>query len=163
VLQGRRVSVLNDGGASHNFIDSSLLQRRHIPTVDFEGFHVEVVGCAPCPVTGTFQEWNLLSTFLVFGIGIHRSAGCPRSAQAQRIKEVLFGLEIKRAGSSFFSDKAEQRLMGNCRINQIASSIAPKVLRKSTVGILQQALAKLRGPLIASSSKRSVISRARGS
>ena len=94
----------------------------------------------------------MLATFLVFGIGIHRSAGCPRSAQAQRIKEVLFGLEIKRAGSSFFSDKAEQRLMGNCRINQIASSIAPKVLRKSTVGILQEALAKLRGPLIASSS-----------
>jgi hypothetical protein len=42
VLQGQKVSVLIDGGASHNFIDSILLQRRHIPTVDFEGFRVEV-------------------------------------------------------------------------------------------------------------------------
>jgi hypothetical protein len=44
VLQGQKVSVLIDGGASHNFIDSALLQRRHIPTVEFEGFKVEVAG-----------------------------------------------------------------------------------------------------------------------
>jgi hypothetical protein len=31
VLQGQRVSVLIDGGASHNFIDAALLKRRHIP------------------------------------------------------------------------------------------------------------------------------------
>ena len=35
VLQGKKVSVLIDGGDSHNFIDSSLLQRRHIPTIEF--------------------------------------------------------------------------------------------------------------------------------
>jgi hypothetical protein len=35
VLQGQRVSVLIDGGASHNFIDAALLKRRHIPTVEF--------------------------------------------------------------------------------------------------------------------------------
>jgi hypothetical protein len=44
VLQGKKVSVLIDGGASHNFIDSALLQRRHIPTIEFEGFRVEVAG-----------------------------------------------------------------------------------------------------------------------
>jgi hypothetical protein len=44
VLQGQKVSVLIDGGASHNFIDSALLQRMHIPTVKFEGFKVEVAG-----------------------------------------------------------------------------------------------------------------------
>jgi hypothetical protein len=33
VLQGQKVSALIDGGASHNFIDSTLLQRRHIPIV----------------------------------------------------------------------------------------------------------------------------------
>jgi hypothetical protein len=33
--------VLIDGGASHNFIDSVLVKRRHIPTVEFEGFRVE--------------------------------------------------------------------------------------------------------------------------
>jgi hypothetical protein len=42
VLQGQRVSVLIDGGVSHNFIDAALLKRRHIPTVEFEGFKVEV-------------------------------------------------------------------------------------------------------------------------
>ena len=40
VFQGQKVSVLIDGGASHNFIDSGLLKRRHIPTVGFEGFKV---------------------------------------------------------------------------------------------------------------------------
>jgi hypothetical protein len=50
VIQGNKVSVLIDGGASHNFIDSSLLQRRHIPTIEFEGFCVEVAGghTMPC-------------------------------------------------------------------------------------------------------------------
>jgi hypothetical protein len=37
-------------------------------------------------------------------------------------------------------------------MNRVALSIALKVLRKSTVRILQEALAKLRGSLIASSS-----------
>jgi len=44
VLQGQKVSVLIDEGASHNFIDSTLLQRRHIATVEFEGFKMEVAG-----------------------------------------------------------------------------------------------------------------------
>jgi hypothetical protein len=34
--------VLIDGGASHNFIDMDMVERRHIPTIDFEGFLVEV-------------------------------------------------------------------------------------------------------------------------
>jgi hypothetical protein len=49
VLQGHKVSVLIDRGASHNFIDSALLKRRHIPTVDFEGFRVEVLGGRTMP------------------------------------------------------------------------------------------------------------------
>jgi hypothetical protein len=36
--------MLVDGGASHNFIDIAMVERRHIPTVDFEGFLVEVAG-----------------------------------------------------------------------------------------------------------------------
>jgi hypothetical protein len=55
----------------------------------------------------------MLATFLVFGTGIHRSAGCPKSAQAQRIKEVLFGLKIKQAGSSFFSEKVSATEQNN--------------------------------------------------
>jgi hypothetical protein len=49
VLQGQKVSVLIDGGDSHNFIDSALLQRRHIPDVEFEGFRVEVAGGRTMP------------------------------------------------------------------------------------------------------------------
>jgi hypothetical protein len=49
VLQGQKVSVLIDGGASHNFIDVALLKRRHIPIVEFEGFKVEVVGGSTMP------------------------------------------------------------------------------------------------------------------
>jgi hypothetical protein len=45
----------------------------------------------------------MLATFLVFSIEISRSAGCTRSAQAQRKEEVLFGLKIKRAGKIMLS------------------------------------------------------------
>jgi hypothetical protein len=38
VLQGQRVTILIDGGASHNFIDEYLVNRRHLPTLEFEGF-----------------------------------------------------------------------------------------------------------------------------
>jgi hypothetical protein len=50
VLQGKRVSVLIDGVASHNFIDSTLVKRRHIPTVEFEGFRMDVArgNTMPC-------------------------------------------------------------------------------------------------------------------
>jgi hypothetical protein len=48
VLQGQKVSVLIDGGASHN-IDLALLKRRHIPTIEFEGFCVEVAGGCTMP------------------------------------------------------------------------------------------------------------------
>jgi hypothetical protein len=49
VLQGQKVSVLIDGEASHKFIDSTFLKRRHIPTVEFEGFRVEVAGGCTMP------------------------------------------------------------------------------------------------------------------
>jgi hypothetical protein len=49
VLLGQNFSVLIDGEASHNFIDSTLLKRRHIRTIEFEGFHVEVAGGCTMP------------------------------------------------------------------------------------------------------------------
>jgi hypothetical protein len=49
VLQRHRVLVLIDGGSSHNFIDATLLKRRHIPTIEFEGFKVEVAGGSTMP------------------------------------------------------------------------------------------------------------------
>jgi hypothetical protein len=44
VVQGQRETVLIDGGASHNFIDIAMVERRRLPTVEFEGFLVEVAG-----------------------------------------------------------------------------------------------------------------------
>ena len=44
VVRGKRAKVLIDGGASHNFIDVAMVERRRIPTTPFEGFLVEVAG-----------------------------------------------------------------------------------------------------------------------
>jgi hypothetical protein len=44
VSQGQRKKVWIDGGDSHKFIDIAMVERRHIPTVDFEGFLVEIAG-----------------------------------------------------------------------------------------------------------------------
>ena len=41
-ILNQRVSVLIDSGATHNFIDAHLVQRREIPTDTFEGFSVLV-------------------------------------------------------------------------------------------------------------------------
>jgi hypothetical protein len=46
---------------------------------------------------------NVLVTFFVRGTGVFRSASCTRSAQVQRIEEVLFRLKIKRAGKIIVS------------------------------------------------------------
>jgi hypothetical protein len=43
-VQGHRVTVLVDGGASHNFIDASLVERKGITTEAFEGFSVIIQG-----------------------------------------------------------------------------------------------------------------------
>jgi hypothetical protein len=60
VLKGQKVSVLIDGGDSHNFIDSNLLKRRHIPRVYFEGFHVlEVAGGRTMPCDRYIQGMKL--------------------------------------------------------------------------------------------------------
>lgn len=43
-VQGQRVSVLVDRGATHNFIDAQLVEQRNIPTESFDGFPVLVPG-----------------------------------------------------------------------------------------------------------------------
>jgi hypothetical protein len=42
LIQGQRMTTLVDGGATHNFIDASLVARRGLRTEEFEGFHVAV-------------------------------------------------------------------------------------------------------------------------
>jgi hypothetical protein len=58
------VLVLIDGGASHNFIDAALLKRRHIPTVEFEGFKVKVAG-------GSTMPCNRCIPGMKFTLGMH--------------------------------------------------------------------------------------------
>jgi hypothetical protein len=43
IIQGQRAITLIDGGATHNFIDTSLVSRRALQTKEFEGFDVAVV------------------------------------------------------------------------------------------------------------------------
>ena len=44
VLQGHKVTILIDGGVSHNFIDSNMVERRGISTEEFDGFTVVIPG-----------------------------------------------------------------------------------------------------------------------
>ena len=43
-MMNHRVSILIDSGATQNFIDAHLVQRKEIPTDTFEGFSVLVPG-----------------------------------------------------------------------------------------------------------------------
>jgi hypothetical protein len=60
VLQGQRVTVLIDGGATHNFIDLALVTRRGIPTIDFERFDVVVVGGCSMPCTQKILQLDVV-------------------------------------------------------------------------------------------------------
>jgi hypothetical protein len=84
VVQGQWVTVLIDGGETHNFIDSTLVAKRGIPMVDFEGFDVVVVGghIMPCTqkipqlcialgnytVTDDFYVVELQDTNIILGV-----------------------------------------------------------------------------------------------
>ena len=73
-----------DGGATHNFIDSTLVARRGIPIVDFEWFNVVVASghCMPCTpkipqldvalgnyiVTNDFYVVELPDTNIILGV-----------------------------------------------------------------------------------------------
>jgi hypothetical protein len=59
VLQGKRFTVLIDGGASHNFIDAALVSKRHLPTIEFDGFMVEVQGGSTMPCERYIPQLNI--------------------------------------------------------------------------------------------------------
>jgi hypothetical protein len=66
VLQGQCVTVLIDGGSTHNFVDSTLVARRGIPTVDFEGFDVVVDGGRRIPCTKKIPQLKVaLGNYIV--------------------------------------------------------------------------------------------------
>jgi hypothetical protein len=62
VLQGKKVSIFIDGGSYHNFIDSRLLWSSHIPTIEFEGFKVEVASGSTMPC-----DWYIPGMKLTLG------------------------------------------------------------------------------------------------
>jgi hypothetical protein len=75
VLQGKRVMVLINGATSHNFIDSSLVNKGHLPIMEFEVFLVEVVGGRNMPrdkyipkMSLTLGRYSLTHDFYVMDI-----------------------------------------------------------------------------------------------
>jgi hypothetical protein len=84
LVQGQRMTTLVDGGATHNFIDASLVARRGLRTEEFEGFHVAVadgytmtcldmipdleVKLGNYTLTDTFYVVDLSDTDVVLGV-----------------------------------------------------------------------------------------------
>jgi hypothetical protein len=78
------MTALVDGGATHNFIDASLVARRGLRTEEFEGFHVAVadgytmtcldmvpdleVKLGNYTLTDTFYVVDLSDTDVVLGV-----------------------------------------------------------------------------------------------
>jgi hypothetical protein len=91
VVQGKQATMLIYGGASHNFIDIAMVERRHLPTVEFEGFLVEVAGgrTIACDryipqmnlnlgrytLTQDFYVVNILDTNIILGVQWLRTLG----------------------------------------------------------------------------------------
>jgi len=69
-VQGKCVSVLVDSGATHNFIDAQLVQRRGITTKEFQGFSVLVpedktMQCTHYSLTMTMGNYSMTNHFFV--------------------------------------------------------------------------------------------------
>jgi hypothetical protein len=57
--RGKELQHLIDRGATHNFIDATIVNRRHIPVKYFEGFNVVVV-----------DEYNMTCTQRIRGLDV---------------------------------------------------------------------------------------------
>jgi predicted aspartyl protease len=84
LIQGQHMTALVDGGATHNFIDASLVARRGLRTEEFEGFYVTVadgytmtcldmipdleVKLGNYTLTNTFYVVDLSDTDVVLGV-----------------------------------------------------------------------------------------------
>jgi hypothetical protein len=119
VLQGQRVTMLIDGGASHNFIDAALVRKRHIPTIEFDGFLVEVAGghTMPCEryipqmnltlgrynLTHDFYVMDLLDTNVILGVQWLSTLG-PITTNYKTM-EMSFNSERRKEGDLEGNDK----------------------------------------------------------
>jgi hypothetical protein len=84
LVQGQCMTILVDGGATHNFIDASLVSRMGLRTEEFEGFHVAVengytmtcldmvpdldINLGNYILTDTFYVFDLSDTDAVLGV-----------------------------------------------------------------------------------------------
>jgi len=74
-VQGKRIMTLVDGGATHNFIDVSLVNWGSIPVNDFEGFDVVVADgynmmCTYriCVMELTLDNYTLIGEFYIMDL-----------------------------------------------------------------------------------------------
>ncbi|KAH9292247.1 hypothetical protein KI387_042564, partial [Taxus chinensis] len=74
---GQRVMVLIDSGATHNFIDASLVERQGLQTKDFEGFNIVVANGEYMRCTRrvpqlsiTMGNYTVTDDFHIVGMGV---------------------------------------------------------------------------------------------
>ena len=73
-VQGHKVGVLIDGGASHNFIDFASIKRRGIQTRSFDGFSIaatgHTMGCSQRipKLKVTLGNYTMIQTFYVVDV-----------------------------------------------------------------------------------------------
>ena len=60
IKQGQKVMVLVDGGATHNFIDATLVERRKLQVETFDGFTVIILGNNSMDYTKWIPKLQLL-------------------------------------------------------------------------------------------------------
>ena len=75
MIKGQRVTIQIYDGATHKFIDSTLVARRGLPTQEFEGFSVEVDNgrTMPCVrkasgLTVTLGKYNIMDDFYILDL-----------------------------------------------------------------------------------------------
>jgi hypothetical protein len=75
VVKGQRLTILVDGGSTHNFIDAAWVKKRRIHTEEFGGFSVEVAGgrVVPCQyripkLTVTIGNYSMTDDFFVMDL-----------------------------------------------------------------------------------------------
>jgi hypothetical protein len=120
LVHGKHMTALVDGGATHNFIDASLVSRRGLRTEEFEGFHIAMadgytmicldmmldleVKLGNYTLTNTFYVVDLLDTDAVLGvqwlyslgeIGFNYQMLTMRFRDASGLKVVLRGISTR--------------------------------------------------------------------
>ena len=60
MIAGKRLTVLLDSGATHNFIDEGFFMKRGLKEEDFEGFNVTVADGFTMPCTQVVKQLKMI-------------------------------------------------------------------------------------------------------